>query len=47
VKKSMVDSRPGRALPRSGPLSVDDFNSAEWEIIYLCFVEEGLIDPPN
>jgi hypothetical protein len=32
---------------RSVPLSAVDFDSAEWEIMYRRFVEEGLIDPPN
>jgi hypothetical protein len=34
------------ALLRGG-LSVADYNSVEWEIMCPCFVEEGLVDPPN
>jgi hypothetical protein len=29
------------------PLSVVDFDQSEWEIMYPCFVESGLVDPPN
>jgi hypothetical protein len=31
----------------NGPLFVADFDSAEWEIMYPCFVEEDLVDPPD
>jgi hypothetical protein len=33
--------------PLRGGLFAVDFDSAEWEIMYLRFVEEGLIDPPD
>jgi hypothetical protein len=26
---------------------VTDFDQSEWEIMYLHFVEEGLVDPPG
>jgi hypothetical protein len=46
-KKMKVDAE--RALvaptPRGGSLSATDFDKNEWEIMYPCFVEEGLIDP--
>jgi hypothetical protein len=32
---------------RSGPLSMANFDQSKREIMYLCFVEEGLIDPPD
>jgi hypothetical protein len=32
-------------IPCCGSLSTTDFNRSEWEIMYLLFVEEGLIDP--
>jgi hypothetical protein len=30
--------------PRGGLLSAANFDKSEWEIMYPCFVEEGLID---
>jgi hypothetical protein len=32
---------------RGGPLLATIFNHSEWEIMYLRFVEEGLVDPPG
>jgi hypothetical protein len=34
-------------LPRGGSLFVANFDSFEWEIMSLHFVEEGLIDPAD
>jgi hypothetical protein len=28
-----------------GTLSAADFDQSEWEIMYPCFVKEGLVDP--
>jgi hypothetical protein len=47
VKRYVIDSGSMAAPLRSVPLSAVDFDSAEWEIMYRRFVEEGLIDPPN
>jgi hypothetical protein len=33
--------------PHNGSLSVADFDLSEWEIMYPCFIEEGLVDPPD
>jgi hypothetical protein len=30
--------------PRGGALSTTDFDPTKWEIMYPCFVEEGLVD---
>jgi hypothetical protein len=30
-----------------GLLLVANIDQYEWEIMYLCFVEKGLVDPPG
>jgi hypothetical protein len=47
TKKSVIDDGSTEALLRGRPLSMADFDPSEWEIMYLCFIEEGLIDPPD
>jgi hypothetical protein len=47
TKKSVIDDGSTEALLRGRPLSAADFDPSEWEIMYLHFIEEGLIDPPN
>jgi hypothetical protein len=32
-------------MPHGGLLSTADYDKNEWEIMYPCFVEEGLVDP--
>jgi hypothetical protein len=47
TKKSVIDNSSVEAPPCGSPLSTANFDPSEWEIMYLHFVEEGLIDPPD
>jgi hypothetical protein len=47
TKKSVIDDGSVEAPLRGGPPSAVDFDPSEWEIMYPCFVQEGLVDPPD
>jgi hypothetical protein len=47
VKKTATECALAAPSPRGGQLSAVDFDQSEWQIMYPCFIEEGLIDPCN
>jgi hypothetical protein len=47
VKKPAAESASVAPLLCSGLFSAANFYQSEWEVIYLHFVEEGLVDPPG
>jgi hypothetical protein len=46
-KRMKIDTERASAAPtlRGGSLSTTNFDKSEWEIMYLLFVEEGLVGP--
>jgi hypothetical protein len=46
-KKNAAEDASMAPLLCGGPLSVADFDQSIWEIMYPCFVEEGLVVPPG
>jgi hypothetical protein len=47
TKKMVVESSSLVPPLHGGPLSAANFDPSEWEIMYLHFNEEGLVDPPH
>jgi hypothetical protein len=47
VKKTAIRGSPTASSLGGGPILVADFDRSEWEIMYLCYVESGLVDLSN